>query len=261
MLLDFEDIKSYDYGSLRYFWYAAAPMSIDKLKEAISIFGPVMVQTYGQAEAPMICTFFSAEDHIRALNKNDLSILGSCGKASPDIGIAVLSESGDLLPPGSKGEVAIKGRLLMNKYFNNVEATKSIRINGWQLTGDMGIFDKEGYLSLVDRKGDMIISGGFNVYPGEIEQLIWGIPAIKDCAVIGIPHEKWGEQVTAIIELKDNNKAPEELEIINLCKDQLGSVKAPKKVIIIDELPRSPVGKVLKKDLRAVFWKNEKRKI
>ena len=195
------------------------------------------------------------------LNKNDLSILGSCGKASPDIEIAVLSESGDPLPPGSKGEVAIKGRLLMNKYFNNVEATKSIRINGWQLTGDMGIFDEEGYLSLVDRKGDMIITGGFNVYPGEIEQLIWGIPAIKDCAVIGIPHEKWGEQVTAIIELKDNNKAPEESEVINLCKKQLGSVKAPKKVIIIDELPRSPVGKVLKKDLRAVFWKNEKRKI
>jgi acyl-CoA synthetase (AMP-forming)/AMP-acid ligase II len=261
MLLDFEDIRSYDYGSLRYFWYAAAPMSIDKLKEAISVFGPVMVQTYGQAEAPMICTFFSAEDHMKALNKNDLSILGSCGKASPDIEIAVLSESGDPLPPGSKGEVAIKGRLLMNKYFNNVEATKSIRINGWQLTGDMGIFDEEGYLSLVDRKGDMIITGGFNVYPGEIEQLIWGIPAIKDCAVIGIPHEKWGEQVTAIIELKDNNKAPEESEVINLCKKQLGSVKAPKKVIIIDELPRSPVGKVLKKDLRAVFWKNEKRKI
>ena len=120
MLLDFEDIKSYDYGSLRYFWYAAAPMSIDKLKEAISIFGPVMVQTYGQAEAPMICTFFSAEDHIRALNKNDLSILGSCGKASPDVELAVLSESGDLLPYGSKGAVDIKGRILMNRYFENV---------------------------------------------------------------------------------------------------------------------------------------------
>jgi long-subunit acyl-CoA synthetase (AMP-forming) len=102
----------------------------------------------------MICTFFSAEDHIKALNKNDLSILGSCGKASPDVEIAVLSESGDLLPYGSKGEVAIKGRLLMNRYFNNLEATESIRINGWQLTGDIGIFDKEGYLSLVDRKGD-----------------------------------------------------------------------------------------------------------
>lgn len=260
-LLDYEDIKAYDYSSLRYFWYAAAPMSIDKLKVAISIFGPVMVQTYGQAEAPMICTFLSAKDHLKALNKNDDSVLGSCGKASPGVEIAVLDESGDPLPFGFKGEVAIKGRLLMGGYYNNIEATASIRLNGWQLTGDIGVFDEEGFLSLIDRKGDMIITGGFNVYPSEIEQFIWGMPDIKDCAVIGTPHEKWGEQVTAVIELKKNGNALSEDEIIKLCKNQLGSVKAPKKIIMVDKLPKSGVGKVLKRDLRARFWKNEVRKI
>ena len=261
MLLSFDNIKFFDFSSLRHFWYAAAPMSVDKLKEAISIFGPVMVQTYGQAEAPMICTFFSAQDHIKAINTENNSILGSCGKASPGIEIVILDEHGDLVPEGSKGEIAIKGELLMNGYYKNSEATNCIRVNGWQLTGDIGILDQEGYLSLVDRKGDMIISGGFNIYPGEIEQLIWGIPSIRDCAVIGLPDEKWGEKVTAVIELKDPNISPTEDEIIQLCKEKLGSVKAPKKIIIFDELPRSPVGKVLKKDLRSIFWGDTKRKI
>ena len=253
MLLASSKISSYDYSSLRYFWYAAAPMSIEKLKEAISVFGSVMVQTYGQAEAPMICTFLSAEDHAEALADKNISILGSCGKASPGIKLSIFDKQGCQLSPGLKGEVAVKGTLLMKGYHKNPEANKAIRLNEWQLTGDIGILDENGFLSLTDRKGDMIISGGFNVYPGEIEQLIWGIPTIKDCAVIGLPDEKWGEQVTAVIELKDPNIVPDEDEIIQLCKKKLGSVKAPKKIIILDELPRSPVGKVLKKDLRAIF--------
>ena len=123
------------------------------------------------------------------------------------------------------------------------------------------MLDKCGYLSILDRKGDMIISGGFNVYPGEIEQLIWGMPGIKDCAVIGLPDEKWGEQVTAVIELKDASVIPDKEEIIRCCKEKLGSIKTPKQVLIFDELPRSPVGKVLKKELRAMFWDDQKRKI
>jgi acyl-CoA synthetase (AMP-forming)/AMP-acid ligase II len=112
-----------------------------------------------------------------------------------------------------------------------------------------------------DRKKDMIISGGFNVYPSEIEQLIWGHPAIKDCAVIGIPDEKWGEQVTAVVELKDKNIKPDVQEIITYCKEKLGSVKTPKQILFWDELPRSPVGKVLKKDIRKIFWDKADRKV
>ena len=149
----------------------------------------------------------------------------------------------------------------MRCYFNDPEATNEIRVNGWQKTGDVGVFDNEGYLTIVDRKRDMIISGGFNVYPGEIEQLIWGHPSIKDCCVIGIPDEKWGEQVTAVVELKDPNDKLDTQEIIALCKQKLGSVKSPKEVLIWNELPRSPVGKELKKEVRKYFWDKVGRKI
>lgn len=262
MLLAHPRVRAWDYSSLRYFWYAAAPMSVEKLKEAIDIFGPVMIQTYGQAEAPMLCTFLSAEDHVLALDSKNPSILRSCGKISPHVEVAVLDDEGKLLEPGQEGEIAIRGNLLMRAYYRNPEATEAIRCEGgWQRSGDIGVFDDNGYLAIVDRKRDMIISGGFNVYPSEIEQLLWGHSAIKDCAVIGIPDEKWGEQVTAVVELKDKSQPPDAQEIIQYCKSKLGSVKAPKQVLFWDELPRSPVGKVLKKEIRKVFWEEAGRKI
>lgn len=261
MLLAHEGVNDHDYSSLRYFWYAAAPMSVEKLKEAIDVFGPVMVQTYGQAESPMVCTFLSIQDHVDAVETNDFSKIRSCGKTAPQIELAIMDDDGNIVPNGQEGEIVVKGDLLMRCYYNNPEATAEIRINGWQRTGDVGVFDEHGYVSIVDRKRDMIISGGFNVYPGEIEQLIWGHPAIKDCAVIGIPDEKWGEQVTAVVELKDPNVKPNAQEIIELCKKKLGSVKSPKEILFWDELPRSPVGKVLKKDIRKYFWDKVGRKI
>jgi len=261
MLLAHEGVKNYDYSSLRYFWYAAAPMSVEKLKEAIDVFGPVMVQTYGQAESPMVCTFLSAQDHATAVDTGDFSKIRSCGKIAPQIELAILDDDANILPAGEEGEIAVKGDLLMRCYFDNPDATNEIRVGGWQKTGDVGVFDDDGYLSIVDRKRDMIISGGFNVYPGEIEQLIWGHSAIKDCAVIGIPDEKWGEQVTAVVELKDPEIKLNTEEIIALCKKKLGSVKSPKEILIWDELPRSPVGKVLKKEIRKYFWGKVGRKI
>jgi acyl-CoA synthetase (AMP-forming)/AMP-acid ligase II len=261
MLLADPSIRDFDYSSLRYFWYAAAPMSVDKLKEAIAAFGPVMVQTYGQAEAPMICTFLSAEDHVFALENDHPEILRSCGKVCPHVELAILDDDWQPLSVGEEGEIAVKGNLLMKGYYQSPAATEEIRRDGWQRTGDIGFLDERGYLSIVDRKRDMIISGGFNVYPSEIEQLIWGHPAIKDCAVIGVPDEKWGEQVTAVVELKANVQAPDEQEIIQFCKSRLGSVKSPKQVYFWDELPRSPVGKVLKKEIRKVFWKDSGRNI
>lgn len=261
MLLAHENVRNYDYSSLRYFWYAAAPMSVEKLKEAVDVFGPVMVQSYGQVECPMLCTFLSAQDHVDAIETDNYSKIRSCGKASPHVELAIMDDDGNILPSGKEGEIAVKGGLLMNCYHNNPEATAEIRVDGWQRTGDIGMFDEEGYLSIVDRKRDMIISGGFNVYPGEIEQLIWSHDAVKDCAVIGIPDEKWGEQVTAVIELKKASAKLDVQEIINLCKQELGSVKSPKEVLIWDELPRSPVGKVLKKEIRKHFWDKVDRKI
>ena len=127
-------------------------------------------------------------------------------------------------------------------------------------TGDVGRLDEDGFLTLMDRRKDMIISGGFNVYPSEVEQVLWGHPAVRDCAVIGVPDEKWGEAVKAVIELNEGQSIDTEA-LIALCKDKLGSVKAPKSIDVVESLPRSPVGKVLKKDLRQPYWENAQRKI
>ncbi|HSQ10744.1 MAG TPA: long-chain fatty acid--CoA ligase, partial [Burkholderiaceae bacterium] len=133
-------------------------------------------------------------------------------------------------------------------------------VDGWLHTGDIGHLDADGYLHITDRKKDMIITGGFNVYPSEVEQVIWSHPAVQDCAVIGVPDEHWGEAVTAVVELNAGQQVGAD-ELIVLCKDRLGSVKAPKSIEFVDSLPRSPVGKVLKKDLRAKYWQNVDRRI
>lgn len=260
MMLARPKVRTYDYSSLKNFIYAAAPMSADKLREAIEVFGPVMTQTYGQAEACMICTFFSPEQHVEALQQGKQHRLLSCGKPGAFTRLAIMDDDGNLLPPGQRGEIVVRGRLVMKGYYNNPEATAEVSKFGWHHTGDIGVIDEDGYVYIVDRKKDMIITGGFNVFPSEIEQVLWAHPAVNDCAVIGVPDEKWGEAVKAVVELKPGATATE-AELIQLCKDKLGGVKAPKSVEFIDALPRSPVGKVLKKDLRLRYWQGRERTI
>jgi acyl-CoA synthetase (AMP-forming)/AMP-acid ligase II len=155
----------------------------------------------------------------------------------------------------------VRGTLVMAGYYKNKDATDEVTAsNGWHRTGDIGVKDEDGFIYIVDRKKDMIISGGFNVYPSEIEQVVWGHDAVQDCAVVGVPDEKWGEAVKAVIELKPGQTVSAE-EIIALCKEEIGSVKAPKTVEFWDELPRSPVGKVRKKDIRDTFWVDQDRQV
>ena len=260
MLLAHPDVRKYDYSSLQHLVYASAPMSVDKLVEAIEVFGPVLTQTYGQAEACMICTFFSPEDHVAALETNNRHRLASCGKVSPLVRLEAMDDQGHILPRGERGEIVVRGALVMKGYYNNLEATAEASAFGWHHTGDIGVIDKDGFVYIVDRKKDMIISGGFNVFPSEVEQVLWGHPAVQDCAVIGVPDEKWGESVKAVVELKPGATASAE-ELISLAKEKLGGVKAPKSVDFIAALPRSPVGKVLKKTLREPYWAGHERKI
>jgi acyl-CoA synthetase (AMP-forming)/AMP-acid ligase II len=260
ILLAHSDVRKYDYSSLRNLVYASSPMSVDKLVEAIEVFGPVLTQTYGQAEACMICTFFSPEEHVAALESNKRHRLASCGKAAPLMRVEVMDDEGNILPRGQRGEIVVRGGLVMKGYYKNPQATAEASTFGWHHTGDIGVIDEDGFVYVVDRKKDMIISGGFNVFPSEVEQVLWSHPAVQDCAVIGVPDDKWGEAVKAVVELKPGAAATAD-ELIALAKDKLGGVKAPKSVDFIAQLPRSPVGKVLKKTLREPYWSGRERKI
>ncbi len=260
MLLAQPNVREVDYATLRYFIYGAAPMSIDKLKEALAVFGPVMAQLFGQSEAPMMVTFMTPREHLEDGRPASDQRLKSCGRATPFVRVAVMDDDGRLLPPNAVGEIVVQGDLVMQGYYKNPDATAESRAFGWHHTGDLGYRDEAGYYYIVDRKKDLIISGGFNIYPGEIEQVIWSHEAVQDCAVIGVPDDKWGEAVRAVVELKRGKSVTAE-ELIALCKSRLGSVKAPKSVEFVEALPRSSVGKVLKKDLRAIYWTGRERKI
>ncbi|MCO5120703.1 MAG: AMP-binding protein [Burkholderiaceae bacterium] len=259
-LLDVPGIEERDFSSLRYLLYGAAPMSVDKLKRAIEVFGPVMMEGYGQTEAPASIAFLTPSEHFVDGKLAPDERLSSVGRPCPLVRVEILNEEGEVLSRGETGEICVQGDLVMKGYYKAPEQTAKTIVDGWLHTGDIGHFDAEGYLHITDRKKDMIISGGFNVYPSEVEQVIWSHPAVQDCAVIGVPHEEWGEAVKAVVELNVGHSTTPE-EIIALCKDRLGSVKAPKSVDFVATLPRSPVGKVLKKDLRERYWQGEQRKI
>jgi acyl-CoA synthetase (AMP-forming)/AMP-acid ligase II len=260
-LLDVPGVESVDFSSLRHFIYAAAPMSADRLVQALETFGPVMAQTYGQAEAPMICTCFTPAEHVEAMADPALRRrLASCGRPSLVATVAIMDDDGRLVGPGERGEIVVRGDIVSSGYYNNPQATEATkRPGGWHGTGDVGYRDGDGFVYIVDRKRDIIITGGFNVYPNDVERVLWSLEPVADCAVIGVPDPKWGEAVTAVIELKQGSSLSQE-EVIAVCKEQLGGVKAPKAVLFRD-LPRSPNGKVLKRELRDEFWRGRERSV
>jgi acyl-CoA synthetase (AMP-forming)/AMP-acid ligase II len=186
--------------------------------------------------------------------------LSSVGRPSPLIRVEIMDERNCILATGETGEICVRGDLVMKGYYKAADKTSETIIDGWLHTGDIGHLDAEGYLYVTDRKKDMLITGGFNVYPSEVEQVIWAHPAVQDCAVIGVPDHQWGEAVKAVVELNPGQSVTAE-ELIALCKEKLGSVKAPKSVDFMPALPRSTIGKVLKKDLRARYWTAAQRKI
>jgi acyl-CoA synthetase (AMP-forming)/AMP-acid ligase II len=249
MLLGHEAIATTDLSSLQCFWYGAAPMSTARLEEALTVIGPVMAQLFGQSEAPMMVSMLPPAEHFDADGSVATRRLASAGRPSPLVRVGIMDPDGALLPSGERGEIVVRSSLVMAGYYKDPAATEAASRHGWHHTGDVGYLDDEGYLFIVDRLKDMIITGGFNVYSAEVEQALMQHPAVRDCAVIGLPDEKWGEQVTAVVELKPGAAvAPGEL--IAFVKERIGSVKAPKHVELWAELPRSKVGKVLKTDVK-----------
>lgn len=259
-LLSQPNVRDFDYSSLRHFIYGAAPTSSSKLREAIEVFGPVMTQAYGQTEVPSSVTFLAPADHLDAQgNINDKRLL-SCGRPTPFARVALMDDNGQIVPTGSIGEIVVQGGLVMKGYYKNPDATADVSKYGWHHTGDLAYQDEDGFIYICDRKKDMIITGGYNVYPLEVEQVVLSHPAVQDCAVIGVPDVKWGEAIKVVVELKPGRQVSAE-ELISLCKQRIGSVKTPKSVDFVDLLPRSPVGKVMRKEVRNRYWSGQSRNV
>ncbi|WP_040840663.1 AMP-binding protein [Nocardia brevicatena] len=255
-LLDSPDLDKYDLSSLQTVFYGASAISPTRLAEAIRKFGPIFFQFYGQAESPMTISVLRKADH--DLNKPER--LASCGRPVPWLNVALLDEKGDEVPQGEPGEVCVRGPLVMNGYLNKPEQTAEATEFGWLHTGDIARQDEEGFLYIVDRKKDMIVSGGFNVYPREVEDVLSAHPAVSAAAVIGVPDEKWGEAVKAVVVLRAGQTVSVE-ELQALVKERKGAVYAPKTVDFADGIPLSALGKPDKKALRSNYWTESERQV
>jgi len=243
--------RDYDMSSVKIFLYGASPMPVALLRKAMEAFKCSFLHSYGLTEASPGVTLLMPEDHNNILEGPEEKVkrLASCGKEIFNVEARVVSGQGIDVKPGEKGEIIVKGDNVMKGYWKLPEETAETIKNGWLHTGDMATVDEDGYVFIVDRKKDMIISGGENIYPREIEEVLYSHPSILEAAVIGVPDEDWGESVKAFVVLKEGEKASEQ-EIIDFCKKNLASYKKPKFVEFLDVLPRSAAGKVLKKELR-----------
>jgi fatty-acyl-CoA synthase len=262
MLLAHPKVRHYDYSSLRYFISAAAPMAPEKMAEAIDVFGPVMCQAFGQTEAGFPLTFMSPPEVAEAVtDESKRHRLLSCRRQLVIVaGMEIMDDGGRLLSAHEVGEIVLRGPTEMQRYLNDPQATQEIKQYDWHHTGDIGYRDEDGYFYITDRKRDLIISGGFNIFPFEIERVLLEHPAVQDCAVIGVPDAKWGEAVKAIVQLAPRAEVSQE-DLLTLCRNRLGGVKTPKSLEFWEDLPRSAVGKVLKREIRKAYWADKDRSI
>lgn len=237
--------------ALRAMYYAGSPIDPGTLRGALATFGDVLIQSFAQTEIPMFLTAMGHEEH-RRINGDKPHLIRAAGRVVPGVKLRVVDDNGRDVPVGEPGEVVAQGPHMMLGYWNRPEATAQTMLNGWLHTGDVGRFDDEGYLYVVDRKKDMIISGGSNVYAREVEEALLRLPRIKEAAVIGLPHPKWGEVVTAVL-VSESGEPLSEAELESFCRAHIADFRRPKKFFWIDTLPRNAYGKVLKRDLRTHF--------
>jgi acyl-CoA synthetase (AMP-forming)/AMP-acid ligase II len=254
-MLNLPDLNKYDISSMKFLWYGGSPMPLEVLKKGMKVFGPIFAQGYGQSETGPAISHLSKEDHnVLDRPEKEQRKLTSAGR--PDIGVQVriVDEEGKDVEPGEMGEIIARSKHIMVGYWHKPEETKESLVDGWVHTGDMGYYDDEGYIYIADRKKDMIISGGENVYPREVEEVLYQHPAILEAAVIGVPDPYWVERVHAVVVTRKGASATAE-EIIAFCKKHMAGYKTPKTIELVDSLPKNPAGKILKKELREKYWK------
>ena len=244
-------ISTCDFSSLRKLFYGASPIAEDLLTQAQKLFGCEFYGLYGLTETTGAGTCLQPFDHVGKK-------LRSCGKPYPDIKVEVRNSSGKPLPPNEVGEIVIKHGVLMKGYWNKKDATSAAIVNGWFHTGDAGYFDEEGFLYIHDRVKDMIVSGGENIYPAEVENALFAHPDIVDVAVIGIPDEKWGEAVLAFV-VTPSETSITEANVVEFAKSRIAKYKVPKHVKFVETLPRNPSGKILRRELRDPYWEGKTR--
>ncbi len=247
LLIEEQKSKPRDMGSLSLVLYGAAPMLLPKLIEALETFGPVFAQLYGQSEAPLCISYLGKHQH----KYLDDAQLASCGVPVSNIQVALVDDNNSSVDEGQPGEICIRGPHVMMGYWNRTSETESAFSDGWLHTGDIGRFDDDGLLYIVDRKKDMIISGGFNVFPSEVEKVLQEHPSVSASSVVGVPDERWGEMVVAFV-IVESGESIDDNELVNHVKALKGSVQAPKRVFTVEGFPLTPLGKVDKNALRKI---------
>jgi acyl-CoA synthetase (AMP-forming)/AMP-acid ligase II len=256
-LLQHPNCRDTDFSSIAYLLYGASPIPLDLLREAVSVFQCGFIQLYGMTETTGAVTYLPSEDH--DLNGNPR--MRSAGKAFSGVKIEIRDADGRTLKPGDEGEIWINTESVMNGYWNLAEATAATMTGGnWVRTGDAGLMDEDGYVYVRDRVKDMIVSGGENIYPAEVESAMYGHPAIAEVAVIAVPDPKWGEAVKAIVVLKPNSQ-PDAKAILDFTRTRIAGYKVPKTIDFVDVLPKNGTGKVLKRELRKPFWEGRERQV
>jgi long-chain acyl-CoA synthetase len=259
-MLQEEGIEKYDLSHFRLLTYAASPMPVAMLKRAMMRFKCRFMQLYGQTESGPLTTVLRPEDHVLQGSEAQMARLASAGRPILTYEVRIVDQDGKDVAPGEVGEIIVRSECMTIGYWNLPKETANTIKEGWLYTGDFGRFDDQRYVYIVDRKNDMIISGGKNIYPREIEEVLYKHDAVLEAAVIGVPDEHWGESVKALVVLKPGKHESEE-GIIAFCKENLASYKKPRSVEFRTELPKNPTGKILKKLIREEYWKGKERRI
>jgi acyl-CoA synthetase (AMP-forming)/AMP-acid ligase II len=254
-MLNLPDLKKYDISSMEFLWYGGSPMPLEVLKKGMKVFGPIFAQGYGQSESGPAISHLSKEDHnVLDRPEREQRKLMSAGRPNIGVQVRIVDDEGNDVELGEMGEIIVRSKHNMMGYWHKPEETKEALVDGWLHTGDMGYYDDEGYIYIADRKKDMIISGGENVYPREVEEVLYQHPAILEAAVIGVPDPYWVERVHAVvITRKGESTTPEELTVF--CKKRIAGYKVPKTIEFVDSIPKNPAGKILKKELREKYRK------